>query len=214
MRWTSIGKMMDKVRQNAAAEEKKKDDDLKKKEEASKKLEDEKPGNLLVSVVRKVIKEEQTDSYTGVETDNKEGFKDTAKAADDCATRVGSGKGVDRDKIHKGKGKGDSLKEKTSQTKGKSKGNPKQKVESPQSQRKMMERVQKNVVSPGKTGGGGRGRIQAKVERKTLGKVVRKDKQRRQEWRQSKEGSNVTFTDVQRLFMKLMKGANEEDWNL
>ena len=66
MRWTSIGKMMDKVRQNAAAEEKKKDDDLKKKEEASKKLEDEKPGNLLVSVVRKVIKEEQTDSYTGV----------------------------------------------------------------------------------------------------------------------------------------------------
>ena len=74
-----------------------------------------------------------------------------------------------------------------------------------------MGRVQKNVVSPGKTGWG---RIQAKVERKTLGKVVRKDKQRRQEWRQSKEGSNVTFTDVQRLFMKLMKGANEEDWNL
>ena len=54
----------------------KKDDDLKKKEEVSKKLDDEKPGNLVVSVVRKVIKEEQSDSNMGVETDNKEGFKD------------------------------------------------------------------------------------------------------------------------------------------
>ena len=51
-------KMIDKVRQKAAVEEKKKDDDLKKKEVVSKKLEDEKPGNLLVSVERKVIKEE------------------------------------------------------------------------------------------------------------------------------------------------------------
>ena len=58
-------KRKDKVRQKAAAEEKKKDDDLKKKEEVSKKLEDEKPGNLLVSVVRKVIKEEQSDSNMG-----------------------------------------------------------------------------------------------------------------------------------------------------
>ena len=58
-------KMIDKVRQKAAVEEKKKDDDLKKKEEVSKKLEDEKPGNLLVSVVRKVIKEEQNDSSMG-----------------------------------------------------------------------------------------------------------------------------------------------------
>ena len=87
-------KMIDKVRQKAAVEEKKKDDDLKKKEEVSKKLEDEKPGNLLVSVVRKVIKEEQSDSSMGVETDNKEGFKDIVKAADDFASKVGSGKGV------------------------------------------------------------------------------------------------------------------------
>ena len=85
-------------------------DDLKNKEEVSKKLEDEKPGNLLVSVVRKVIKEEQNDSSIGVETDNKEGFKDIATAADDFASKVGSGKGIDKDKIHKGKGKGNSLK--------------------------------------------------------------------------------------------------------
>ena len=85
-------KMVDKVRQKAAAEEKKKDDDLKKKEEVSKKLEDEKPGNLLVSVARKVIKEEQSDSNMGAETDNKEGFKYIVKAADDFASRVGSGK--------------------------------------------------------------------------------------------------------------------------
>ena len=93
--------MTDKVRQKAAAEEKKKDDDLKKKEEVSKKLEDEKPGNLLVSVVRKVIKEEQSDSNMGFETD-KEGFQDIVKAADDFASRVGSGEGVDKDKNPKG----------------------------------------------------------------------------------------------------------------
>ena len=58
-------KMTDKVRQKAAVEEKKKDDDLKKKEEVSKKLEDEKPGNLLVSVGGKVIEEEQSDSNMG-----------------------------------------------------------------------------------------------------------------------------------------------------
>ena len=68
-----------------------------------KKLEDEKPGNLSVSVVRKVIKEEQNDSSMGVETDNKEGFKDIVKVADDFASKVGSGKGIDKDKIHKGK---------------------------------------------------------------------------------------------------------------
>ena len=91
----------------------------------------------------------------GVETDNKEGFKDIVKAADDFASRVGSGKGVHKDKIHKGKGKGDSPKEKTSQIKSKSKGNSKgnreEKVESPQSQTKKMERVKKNPVSPRKT---------------------------------------------------------------
>ena len=60
-----------------------------------------------------------------VETDNKGGFKDIVRAADDFASRVGSGKGVDKYKIHKVKGKGDSFKEKTSQIKGKMKRNPK-----------------------------------------------------------------------------------------
>ena len=69
----------------------------------SKKLEDDKPGNLLVSIVRKVIKEEQNDSSMGVETDNKEGFKDIVKAADDFASKVGSGKGIDKDKNPQGK---------------------------------------------------------------------------------------------------------------
>ena len=51
----------------------------------------------MVSVVRKVIKEEQNDSSMGVETDNKEGFKDIVKVADDFAAKVGSGKGIDKD---------------------------------------------------------------------------------------------------------------------
>ena len=149
-------KMTHKVRQKAAVEEKKKEDDLKKKEEVSKKLEDEKPGNLLVSVVRKVIKEEQSDSSMGVETDNKEGFKEIAKAADDFASNVGSGKGVDKDQIHKGKGKGYSLKKETSQIKSKNKGNPKgnpkgKRGKSTQSN-KTDGKGPKNVVSPGKTG--------------------------------------------------------------
>ena len=55
-------------------------------------------------------------------------------------------------------------------------------------------------------------RTQAKTERKAREIVVRKEKQRRQEWRQSKEGSKVTFTDEECFFMKLMKPANEEDW--
>ena len=67
----------------------------------SKKLEDQKPGNLLVSDVRKVIKEEQSDSNMGVETDNKEGFKDIVKAADDFASRVGSGKELTKTKGHR-----------------------------------------------------------------------------------------------------------------
>ena len=149
-------KMIDKVRQKAAVEEKKKDDDLKKKEEVSKKLEDEKPGNLLVSVVRKVIKEEQNDSSMGVETDNKEGFKDIVKAADDFASKVGSGKGVDKDKIHKGKGKGNSLKKETSQIKSKSKGNPKGNTKGKRGKSTQSNKTDgkgpKNVVSPGKTG--------------------------------------------------------------
>ena len=141
----------------------------------SKKLEDEKPGNLLVSVVRKV-KEEQSDSNMGVETDNKEGFKDIVKAADDFASRVGSGKGVDKDKIHKGKGKGDSPKEKTSQIKSKSKGNPKgnPKGKSGKSTKsdKKNGKGPKNAVSPATPVR----RTQAKMERKTWEKVVRKEK--------------------------------------
>ena len=148
--------MIDKVRQKAAAEEKKKKDDL-KKEEVSKKLQDEKPRNLLVSVVRKVIKEEQSDSNVGVETDNKEGFKDVVKAADYFASRVGSGKGVDKNKIHKGKGKGDSFKEKTLQIKGKSKGNPKanpkrKSRKSTKSDKKRWKGSKKRCISPVMTG--------------------------------------------------------------
>ena len=178
----------------------------------SQKLEDEKPENLLVSVV---IKEEQSDSNVVVETDNKEGFKDIAKAADGFASRVGSGKGVDKDKIHKGNGKRDSPKEKTSQIKSKSKGNPKgnPKIKSGKSTKsdKKDGKSPKNGVSSGKTGGKntGEGGKKNTVKSGSKGK-----KQRRQEWRQSKERSKVTFTDVERLFMKLMTGANEEDWNV
>ena len=121
----------------------------------SQKNEDEKPGNLLFSVVRQVIKEEQSDSSMGVETDNKEGFKDIVKAADDFASKVGSGKGVDKDKIHKGKGKGNSFKKETSQIKSKSKGNPKgnpkgKRGKSTQSN-KTDGKGPKKVLSPGKT---------------------------------------------------------------
>ena len=170
----------------------------------SKKLEDAKPGNLLVSVVRKVITEEQNDSSMEVETDNKKSFKDIVKADDDFASKVRSGKGIDKDKIHKGKGKEYSLKKETSQIKSKSKGNPKgntkgKKGKSTQSN-KTDGKGPKNVASPGK-----------KKHRK---KWYKRKKQRRQEWRQSKEGSEVTFSDVECLFVKLMKGTNEEDWNL
>ena len=141
----------------------------------SKKIEDEKPGNLLVSVVRQVIKEEQSDSSMGVETDNKESFKDIVKAADDFASKVGSGKGVDKDKIHKGKGKGNSLKKETSQIKSKSKGNPKgnpkgKRGKSTQSN-KTDGKGPKNVVSPGKTWWKNTG----KGGKKNTGKVVRKE---------------------------------------
>ena len=144
--------MIDKVRQKAAAEEKKKDDDLKKKEEVSKKIEDEKPENLLVSVVRKVIKEEQSDSNMGVETDNKEGFKDIVKVADDFAS--GSGKGVEKTKSKRAKGK--EIPPKKKHHRSKAREIPRvilrEKVESLQSQTKKMERVQKRGI-PSKTGG-------------------------------------------------------------
>ena len=197
-------KMTDKVRQKAAVEEKKKDDDLKKKEEVSNKLEDEKPGNLLVSVVRKVIKEEQNDSSMGVETDNKGGFKDVVKATDDFASKVGSGKGVDKDKIHKEKGEGNSLKKRNIAD---------QKQE--QWKKRKVHTVKQNIWKGSKK----RGIIrQDRVEeyRERWKEKHRKKwyerKKRRQEWRQSKEGSKVTFSDVECFFMKLMKGANEEDW--
>ena len=179
----------------------------------SKKLEDEKPGNLLVSVVRKVIKEEQSDSNMGLETDNKEGFKDIVKAADEFASRVGCGKGVDKDKIHKGKGKGDSHKEKTSQIK--SWGNPngnllREKVESLQNQTKKRWKGSKKRGIPWQDWGEEHRQRWKEKHGKTW---FERKKQRRQEWRQSKEGSKVTFTDVECLF-KLMKGANEEDWKI
>ena len=53
----------------------------------------------------------------------KTGSKDIVKAADDFASKVGSGKGVDKDKIHRDKGKRNFFTKKTSQIK--SKGNPK-----------------------------------------------------------------------------------------
>ena len=56
--------MIEKLRQKSCCPRKRKKTQ-KKKEEVSKKLEDEKPGNLLVSAVRKVIKEEQSDSNIG-----------------------------------------------------------------------------------------------------------------------------------------------------
>ena len=72
----------------------------------SRKLEDDEPGNLLVCVVRKVIKEEQGDSKMGEETNDSDGFKDIVKAADAFASRVGAGHGVDKDTIQKGKDNG------------------------------------------------------------------------------------------------------------
>ena len=107
----------------------------------SKKLEDEKPGNLLVSVVRKVIKEEQNDSSMVVETDNKEGFKDIVKAADDFASRERTG---------------NCLKKETSQIKSKSKGNPKGNTEGKRGKSTQSNKTDgkgpKSVVSLGKTG--------------------------------------------------------------
>ena len=41
----------------------------------------------MFSVVRKIIKEEQSDSNMEVETDDKEGVKDIVKAADDFALK-------------------------------------------------------------------------------------------------------------------------------
>ena len=164
-----------------------KNDDLKRKEVVSKKLEDEKPGNLLVSVVRKVIKEEQSNSNMGVETDNKEGFKEIAKAADDFASNVGSGKGVDKDQIHEGKGKGYSLKKETSQIKSKNKGNPKGNPKGKGGKSTQSNKTDgqgpKTWFPPGKTGGE---EYRPRWKEQHRKKWFERKKQRRQEWRQNK----------------------------
>ena len=126
---------------------------MKKKEKVSKKLEDEKPGNLLVSVVRKVIKEEQNDSSMGVETDNKEGFKDIVKVADDFASKVGSGKrNRQGQKATREKGKEIPSKKKHRRSKARAREIPRviprEKEESPHNQIKPMEKVQKTWNPP------------------------------------------------------------------
>ena len=84
-------------------------------------------------------------------------------------------------------------------------------MESPQNQTKKMERVKKTWYLPARLGR----RIQAKVGRKTQEQVVRKEKAMATRTpAKQKEWSKVTFTDVERLFMKLVKGANEEDWTI
>ena len=86
---------------------------------------------------------------------------------------------------------------------------PKVILESSKSLTRKMSRVQKNVVSPGKTGA-----KSTRSDGKTnTGKGWNeRKKQSRQKWRQSKERLTLTFTDEECLFMKLMKGASEEDW--
>ena len=204
-------RMIDKVRRKAADDEKKKEEDLKKKEEVSKKLEEAKPGNLLVSVVRKVIKEEQGDSNMGVETKNDgDVVKDIEQAADAFASRVVAGRSVEKDTIHKGKGNESSSKEKTLPKKGKGKGNSKGKNGKLGKIEKKDGKGSKNVVSPGKAGGKGTNKDGKKNTRK--GGTKGKNKGDKNGGK-GKEGPKLTFTDVERLFMNLMKGANEEDWN-
>ena len=160
-------RMIDKVRRKAADDEKKKEEDLKKKEEVSKKLEEAKPGNLLVSVVRKVIKEEQGDSNMGVETKNDgDVVKDIEQAADAFASRVVAGRSVEKDTIHKGKGNESSSKEKTLPKKGKGKGNSKGKNGKLGKIEKKDGKGSKNVVSPGKAGGKGTNKDGKKNTRK------------------------------------------------
>ena len=165
----------------------------------------------MVSVVRKVIKKEQNDSSMEVETDNKEGFKDIVKAADDFASKVGSGKGIDKDKIHKRKGKGNSLKKETSQIKSKSKGNRKSNTKGKRGKTTKSNitdgKGPKNVESPGRTGR----KNTRKGGKKNTGKSGSKGKDNDGKRRQSKERSKVTFSDVECFFMKLMNGAGVED---
>ena len=151
-------KMIDKVRQKAAVEEKKKDDDLKKKEEVSKKVEDGKPGNLVASVVRKVIKEEQSDSRMGVvETDNKEGFKDIVKAADYFASKGRFWKRSRQRQNPQGQRERKFPQKRNiadqKQEQGNPKGNPKGKRGKSTQSNKTGGKGPKNVVYPARPGG-------------------------------------------------------------
>ena len=112
----------------------------------------------MVSVVRKVIKEEQNDSSMGSRLTTKKVSRDIVKAADDFASKVGSGKGIDKDKIHRGKGKGNSLKKRNIADQKKSKGNPKGNTKgksgrSTQSNKTDGKRSKKRGNPPGRTGG-------------------------------------------------------------
>ena len=134
------------------------------------------------------------------------------KAADDFASKVGSGKGVDKDKIHKRKGKGTSSKKKHRRSKIRAREIPsvipmeKKKVHTVKQNR--WKGSKKRGISRQDRGEKHRKRWKEKHRKKWF----ERKKQRRQEWRQSKEGSKVTYSDVECFFVKLMKGANEEDW--
>ena len=142
----------------------------------------------------------------------KTGSKDIVKAADDFTSKVGSGKAVDKDKIHRSKGEINSFNKKHRRSKARAREIP---TAIPREKKKATQTDKtdgtgpKKVVTLARPGG----RIQAKMERETREKVVRKGQTTATRRQPNKEASKVTFTDVERLFMKLMKGANEEDWN-
>ena len=86
---------------------------------------------------------------------------------------------------------------------------PREEEESPHNQVKRMEKVQKTWNPPAGPGE----KNTRKGGKKNTGKSCSKGKNNDgKEWRQSKERSKVTFSDVECFFMKLMKGANVEDW--
>ena len=74
-----------------------------------------------------------------------------------------------------------------------------------------MERVQKNVVSP--TAKPGRKNTAKRWEENTKKSRSKGKNNDGRSGGKAKEGSKVTFSDVECFFMKRMKGANEEDWN-
>ena len=112
------------------------------------------------------------------------------------------------------KGKEIPSKKETSQIKSKSKGNPKGNTKG---KKRQVHTVKQNRWKGSKKRGIPRQDWREEEHRKRWKEKHRKKwferkKQRRQEWRQSKEWSKVTFSDVECFFMKLMKGVNEEDW--